>query len=218
MRTYAGAYWDDLESAASFVGVGIQGITVPLRDGMPTLTNNNFVAGDLDHLTGLKGDGSTKYLDTGTKFNDSPQNDFSMSVNVTQTLADTVSGYYLVWQTLANGVSDILSLNDAGSSNNDLYFRCQNRTNNPIADQGSIEDFTGISRTSSAEFLVQYGALSSTITKVSEAPADQLISVFGSPANVKTDARFATYHIGSALDLPTLRTLQDTLITEIAAI
>ena len=216
--TLGGAYWDDMGSAASFVGVGIQGITVPLRDGMPTLTNNNFVAGDLDHLTGLKGDGSTKYLDTGTKFNDSPQNDFSMSVNVTQTLADTVSGYYLVWQTLANGVSDILSLNDAGSSNNDLYFRCQNRTNNPIADQGSIEDFTGISRTSSAEFLVQYGALSSTITKVSEAPADQLISVFGSPANVKTDARFATYHIGSALDLPTLRTLQDTLITEIAAI
>ena len=50
-----------MQSAASFVGVGIQGITVPLRDGMTVLTNNNFVAGDLNQLTGLKGDGSTKY-------------------------------------------------------------------------------------------------------------------------------------------------------------
>ena len=26
-----GAYWDDMESAASFVGVGIQGVTVPSK-------------------------------------------------------------------------------------------------------------------------------------------------------------------------------------------
>ena len=42
-----GAYWDDMESAASFVGVGIQGVTVPLKSTMTALTNNNFVAGDL---------------------------------------------------------------------------------------------------------------------------------------------------------------------------
>ena len=59
-----GAYWDDMKSAASFVGVGIQGITVPLRDGMTVPTQNNFVAGDLNQLTGLKGDGSTKYIAT----------------------------------------------------------------------------------------------------------------------------------------------------------
>ena len=56
-----------LTSAASFVGVGIQGITVPLRDGMTVPTNNNFVADDLDQLTGLLKDGtSLKSIDTNT--------------------------------------------------------------------------------------------------------------------------------------------------------
>ena len=78
--TLGGAYWDDLESAASFVGVGIQGVTVPLKSTMPTLTNNNFVAGDLDPLTGLLSDGSTKYLATGLTGTDLSQNDHSFSV------------------------------------------------------------------------------------------------------------------------------------------
>jgi hypothetical protein len=213
-----GAYWDTMLSATSFVGVGIEGITVPLKDGMPAITNNNFVAADLNQLTGLKGDGSTKYLDTGTKFNDAPQNDFSMSVNATETILEGSGGYYLSWQSFGDGVSDILSLNDAGVSNNDLYTRNQNRTTNSIVDQGSVEDLAGINRTSSTGYLVQYGASSTTITETSQVPANQIISVFGSSANPKTDARLATYHIGRALDLPTLRGLQATLISEIAAI
>ena len=81
--TLGGAYWDDLESAASFVGVGIQGVTVPLKSTMTALTNNNFVAGDLNQLTGLKGDASTKYLDTGALDTQQSQNDVSLSVWVT---------------------------------------------------------------------------------------------------------------------------------------
>ena len=65
--TLGGAYWDTMESSTSFVGVGIQGITVPLRDGMAVPTNNNFVDADLNQLTGLKGDASTKYITTGVK-------------------------------------------------------------------------------------------------------------------------------------------------------
>ena len=211
-----GAYWDTMLSATSFVGVGIEGITVPLKDGMPAITNNNFVAGDLNQLTGLKGNGSTKYLDTGTKFNDAPQNDFSMSVNATETILEGSGGYYLVWQSFVDGVSQIASLNDAGVSNNELSIRCQNRPGDIIVDQGSIEDFTGINRTSSTGYLVQYGASSATITQASQAPANQTVSVFGSSANIRTDARLATYHIGHALDLPTLRGLQATLLSEIA--
>ena len=216
--TLGGAYWDNLESAASFVGVGIEGVTVPLKSTMPTLTNNNFVAGDLNVLTGLKGDGSTKYIDTGTKFNDCPQNDFSMSVNVTETLLESNSGNYLAYEKFVDGVSQIVSINDSGVSNNDLSIRCQTRNVNTISDQGSVEDFTGVSRELSTEYLVQYGASSTTITRASQAPANQIISLFGSPAVSKTNARFATFHIGRSLDMPTLRGLQNTLISEIAAI
>ena len=213
-----GAYWDTMLCATSFVGVGIEGITVPLRDGMTVPTQSNFVAGDLNQLTGLKGDGSTKYIDTGTKFNDCPQNDFSMSVNVTETLLESNSGNYLAYQSFVDGVSQISSSNDSGVSNNDLSIRCQTRNVNTISDQGSVEDFTGVSRELSTEYLVQYGASSTTITQASQAPANQIISLFGSSSINKTNARFATFHIGRSLDMPTLRGLQNTLISEIAAI
>ena len=213
-----GAYWDTMLCATSFVGVGIEGITVPLRDGMTVPTQSNFVAGDLNQLTGLKGDGSTKYIDTGTKFNDCPQNDFSMSVNVTETIFESNTGYYLVWQSFVDGVAQILSFNDAGVSNNDLSTRCQTRNSNIISNQGLVEDFTGVNRELSTEYLVQYGASSTTFTQASQAPANQIISLFGSSALPKTNARFATFHIGRSLDMPTLRGLQNTLISEIAAI
>jgi hypothetical protein len=41
--TLGGAYWDDMLSATSFVGVGIQGVTVPLRDGMTVPTQSNLL-------------------------------------------------------------------------------------------------------------------------------------------------------------------------------
>ena len=67
--TLGGAYWDTMESSTSFVGVGIQGVTVPLTDGMTVPTQNNFVAGDLDQLTGLKGGTGSKSIDTGYSWN-----------------------------------------------------------------------------------------------------------------------------------------------------
>ena len=82
--TLGGAYWDTAQTAGSFVGVGIQGITIPLRNGMPTLTNNNFIAGDLDQLRGLKGDGSTKWLSTGTFDDDTALDDVSISCWITE--------------------------------------------------------------------------------------------------------------------------------------
>jgi hypothetical protein len=78
--TLGGAYWDTMLSSTSFVGVGIQGVTVPLRDGMTVPTNNFFVVGDLDQLTGLKGDGSTKYIATNLAGTALLQDDASASV------------------------------------------------------------------------------------------------------------------------------------------
>ena len=213
--TLGGAYWDDMGSAASFVGVGIQGVTVPLKSTMTALTNNNFVAGDLNQLTGLKGDASTKYLDTGSKFNDFPQNDFSMSCNITEFLQETTNGPYLMYQSFGNGVSQIATQNDAGANPNDLIIRCQERTGAFLTDVGNLEDFYGINRTVSTGYSVQYGASSTTVTATSQAPANQIISILGASTQLKSNARMATYHIGPALNLATLRGLQATLLSEI---
>jgi len=213
-----GAYWDDMGSAASFVGVGIQGVTVPLKSTMTALTNNNFVAGDLDPLTGLKGDASTKYLDTGSKFNDFPQNDFSMSCNITEFIQEATDGNYLTYQSFGDGVSQISTQNDAGVNPNNLITRCNTRNAKINFDLGSLEDLYGINRTVSTEYSVQHGASSTTVTEPSQAPANQIMSIFGASTEAKSNARMATYHIGPALNLATLRGLQATLISEIAAI
>ena len=212
-----GAYWDDMGSAASFVGVGIQGVTVPLKSTMTALTNNNFVAGDLDPLTGLKGDASTKYLDTGSKFNDFPQDDFSMSANITEFIQETTNGSYLMYQSFGNGISQISTQNDQGVNPNNLITRCNTRNGEINFDIGNLEDFYGINRTVSTEYSVQYGASSKTVTESSQAPANQIISIFGASTEVKSNARMATYHIGPALNLATLRGLQETLLSEVAA-
>ena len=215
--TLGGAYWDDMGSAASFVGVGIQGVTVPLKSTMTALTNNNFVAGDLDPLTGLKGDASTKYLDTGSKFNDFPQNDFSMSCNITEFIQETTNGNYLIYQSFGDGISQIATQNDQGVNPNNLITRCNTRNGENNFDIGSLEDLYGINRTVSTEYSVQYGASSKTVTESSQAPANQIISIFGASTEVKSNARMATYHIGPALNLATLRGLQETLLSEVAA-
>jgi len=210
--------WDKLESSALFVGVGIQGVTVPLKSTMTALTNNNFVAGDLDPLTGLKGDGSTKYLDTGSKFNDFPQNDFSMSCNITEFIQETTDGNYLAYQSFGDGISQISTQNDQGVNPNNLITRCNTRNGEINFDIGNLEDLYGINRTVSTEYSVQYGASSKTVTEPSQAPANQIISILGASTEVKSNARMATYHIGPALNLATLRGLQATLLSEIAAI
>jgi len=205
-----GAYWDTMESAASFVGVGIQGVTVPLRDGMPTLTNNNFVAGDLDQLTGLKGDASTKYLDTGALDNSTLQDDVSLSVWVTDNVP-LDNAYWIGSQRLAQR-----------SSVNNTVAKFSARTTssaqvNPSPDL--VDGFIGQTRTVGTDFDWFINTNSGNFVKASTAPLGLDIGVFSYGAgNSKNASRIATYHYGPALDLATLEGLQATLITEIAAI
>ena len=194
-----GAYWDDMLSATSFVGVGIQGITVPLRDGMTVPTNNNFVAGDLNQLTGLKGDGSTKRIDALPNMSGFSQDDVSMSAYQTELLTDN-------WL--------------AGSHN--LYIRRASFSTTcfSAAQTGSFPTLglSGTSRSSSAGYTYRTNGIDEAKTATSEAISDSVFSVVGWRGAFFSNGRLATYHAGPALNLATLEGLQDTLITEIAAI
>jgi len=206
-----GAYWDTMLSSTSFVGVGIQGVTVPLRDGMTVPTNNNFVAGDLDQLTGLKGDASTKYLDTGWSPSSS-QDDFSYSVYAT---AAPTTGY-------------VCGSARSGTGSSNMFF--DGRTRNQAQTQVStniavgVNNITGTSRDTSAGFDWMIGGYNGTTSIASQVASARNFFVFSRTADGAdtpdgiTDARLATYHAGPALNLATLEALQDTLITEIAAI
>jgi len=204
-----GAYWDTMESSASFVGVGIQGVTVPLRDGMTVPTNNNFVAGDLDQLTGLKGDGSTKSIASGITTDDAG------------TLIDVSIGTYLTEQSAAPSnrgfigaqglvIRETTNINEVNTKSRNFASQTTSAT--------SILGFIGHSRSANNSYTLRLNGSSTALVQLTTtvSPNEILLfreSIFGSP----TDARLATYHAGPALDLATLEGLQDTLITEIAA-
>ena len=206
--TLGGAYWDDMLSACSYVGVGIQGITVPLRSGMTVPTNSNFVTADLSQTLGLKGDGSTTSILTGIFGSNLTQDDFSMSAYA---VSDLDTGNLLAGGGGSNGASQISA---------DGNSRCQNGTQNSSGFSGF--GLCGVTRDNSANYDVSVSGSTATVVIASQSPAGlPQLTVFanytGTPVAFSA-ARIATYHIGPALSLATLEALQDTLISEIAAI
>ena len=205
-----GAYWDNMKSAASFVGVGIQGITVPLRDGMTVPTNNNFVAGDLDQLTGLKGDASTKSIATGITSDDAGTlNDVSISAYLTEQSATPASRGFIGTQGLTIRETSIV---------NEVNTKSRNYNSQTTA-ATSILGFIGHSRSANDSYTLRLdGSSAALIQLTTTVPPTELTLFQDSTAGARTDARLATYHAGPALDPATLEGLQDTLISEIAAI
>jgi len=204
-----GAYWDDMLSATSFVGVGIQGITVPLRDGMTVPTNNNFVAGDLNQLTGLKGNGSTKYLDTGYIDSDLAQNNGSLSVYVDT--PSSINGTFYAGTT---------SVGNTGTFIRRRVTNPQLNVHGFLVNVGTaiIGGLVAVSRTGSTSVNARTNQTNYSFTDTSTTPTSDALQIFARQSSGISDARLATYHAGPALNLATLEGLQDTLITEIAAI
>jgi hypothetical protein len=63
--------WDLISGSCILAGARtLNGALVPLKG--PSPANNNFVSGDYNRKTGLKGDGSTKYLDSNINNNSLP--------------------------------------------------------------------------------------------------------------------------------------------------
>jgi hypothetical protein len=205
-----GAYWDTMQSAASFVGVGIQGITVPLRSGMTVPTQNNFVAADLNQLTGLKGDASLKYLGTGVNEGSLSQNDSSISVYLTTDRDVTTTSSYI------GGTIGVFAIIDNATGFRSRHMSSSLQTNGTSTAVGGI---IGISRDNSSDYDWRDVDASGTNIDTSTSQGNLAVEVFASNGgSFLCSARLATYHAGPALDLATLEGLQDTLITEIAAI
>jgi hypothetical protein len=205
-----GAYWTTMETAASFVGVGLEGCLVPLKSGMPTLTNNGFVIGDLNVLTGLLGDTSST-LNTNWSPSSNASDDLSFSVYCTGT---PNTGYVI-------GAADFTA---ASNIQHDGLPRnnCQGFAGTRTA--VSTGNLSGTTRSLSTAYDHRSGGVSDTETQTAVTPTVSNFSIFSRTENAldtvkdPTNARIATYHAGAALNLVTLESLQATLISEIAAI
>lgn len=75
--------WNAIESCCIFAGARtLNGGLVPLKG--PNLSNNAFITSDYNRKTGLKGNGTTKYLNTNYFFNSNQSEDIHASVVFTE--------------------------------------------------------------------------------------------------------------------------------------
>jgi len=202
-----GAYWDDMLSSTSFVGVGIKGITVPLRDGMTVPTNNNFVADDLDQLTGLSSDGATKSLDLNKNATDLSLDDHALSFYLTNGRTTTAGRY------MGGAISNLEILG------NTTGFRARDFSVTIGVHGASVSEtgLIGVSRNNSADYDWIYETTGTAVIPSSVITASPLY-MFRAATTSFPAFRAATYTVGPALNLAALEGLQATLISEIAAI
>jgi hypothetical protein len=196
----------------------LAGALVPLAGDAPT--NNNFVDADYNRETGLKGNGSTKYLDSNRAATESASEDTHLSVYISS--AATGSN-----QAHAGYITNAISPSDPAwsyqfiwrdSTSNAIFFYLGSTTFYSAA--GSATGFSGLSSSSVSSFTTRLNGLQKvgSFTQ-STYPTDYFIFARNNtpgPASF-SDARLAFYSIGEALDLEALDDRVSALVTAIGA-
>jgi len=198
--------WDAIKACCILAGARTtNGALVPLVGDAPTPYNFDLVGDtDYDRKTGLKGDGTTKYLDSNRANDVDPQDDSHLAVYATD-----VSG---VNHAIGGGDPDQTSLYNGGYRSRSLAFQASNWQ----------QGFTGISRSSASSFLYRDASFTGAATIASVGTDSLNYYVFAqgrvsaTPSNYG-DCRLSFYSIGEALDLALLDTRVSALITAIGA-
>ena len=177
---------------------------VPLVGATPT--NNNFVSSDYDRLTGLKGDGNTKSLDSNRANNADPQDDNHNAIYHSANAG--VGGFQLTAGNAATGSNAILRSTGTLQVRN----RTAAGTNSAF---GTTLGFKGISRSASADYTYRVGSTDYTASSVSQTPFNGNVILFSDGNTGYGSDRLAFYSIGESLDLALLDNRVSALITAI---
>ena len=213
----ADGIWDPIKAACIMAGWdGLNGALVPLKGTAPT--NFNFVAGDYDRKTGLKGNASTKYLDTNVKPSDGLQDSAHYSTYVTILGSVSNRDYIGATQTTPfNSFSQIID--NSGALNATLNMGAGFAL--PSGSGNSYTGLFGADRPSASSINVRYNGTTSSTSAQSVTPASLNYFVFGRNLNNAPDrlsGRAHTfYSIGESLDLALLDNRVSTLVAAIGA-
>ena len=209
--------WSAIKASCLLMGARtLSGALTPLAGAAPTPVN--FAVGDYNRKTGLIGNGTTKYINSNRANNADPQDDFHMSVYVTEDSLSSTA-VYIGGGGFADGSSNLVR-----NSTSSLNARVRNTgTGSQVAFSGNIAmNFYGVSRSAAASYAARYDATTATITSASSAASAGNLFVFarGSTANAPDayiPARLAFYSAGTSLDLGLLRSRLSTVYTAIGA-
>lgn len=203
----ADGIWDAIKASCILAGARtLAGALVPLKGTAPT--SYNFVAGDYDRKTGLKGDGSTKYLDSNTLNSSNPINNNHLSVWKN----DTVASHNPYFIGVVSG-SDANAIGKGGIYSNSIAF----------VSGASAVGLIGISRATASTVTVKRPGAIAVSGSLASTAAPSLshfvynLNVNGSLGTQWSASRFSFYSIGESLDLDLLDSRVSTLMTDIGA-
>lgn len=206
----ADSIWSALKASCILAGARtLSGALVPLVGAAPT--NFNFVSADYNRITGLKGNGSTKYLNTNRANDDDPQEDQHLSVWLSE--IGTANSPIFGDDILAGGASLLYH-----RSSGEYLFKSRSSS---IGAGGSLTaGFMGISRDNSANFNAALGSGDAVYTVVNQTPSTKDITLFRSLSNGVNpsyyNGRAPFFSAGTSLSLPNLRSRVTTLVSEIS--
>jgi hypothetical protein len=204
--------WDAIKASCILAGARtLTGALVPLVGTAPT--NFNFGAGDYNRKTGLKGNGTSKYLNANRLNNaESSLNSKHISVYATEHHTRNATRCDLGTITSTGG-SELVATTTA------RFFRVN--INSPvntysISDTSTDAGFWGASRTSSTTVTGRYNNINTFLTGVPSASNALETRIFARDVSF-SDARLAFYSIGESLNLALLDARVTTLVNAFAA-
>ena len=210
--------WTAMGTFVSLMGARtLAGALIDVKTPSLSYTNVNFVSGDYNRTTGLVGDGSTKYLNTGYDNNVNSQDDKSLWVMAHTVDTSGSTGYIGIGNTGVNGASRIT----VGAGGTDISARL-NTLNPATRAGGNVAGLIGGRRViSTTQFA--YGNNGETSGSFSsQTPLAGNIYVFainetGTPAKF-TNARLRACAVGANHDLTLAQNCMNTYIASITSL
>jgi hypothetical protein len=205
----ADGIWTAIKASCILAGARrLNGALVPLVGAAPT--NFNFTSGNYNRKTGLRGNTTTKYLDSNRANNADPQNNSHIAAYVSTLGIGTIM---VGGDNLSTGRNNI---DDTGVNGR---FDC--RTLSAVsAARINANTLAGVSRSSSASFNYRLNGSTATQSTTSNLPDGVNTFIFarsnGGVIENFTNARLAFYSIGESLDLALLDTHVTDLINAFA--
>ena len=207
----ADGIWSAIKASCILAGARtLTGALVPLVGAAPT--NINFVSGDYNRETGLKGNGLSQRLDSNRNNNADPQNNKHVSVFSTERETRAIDQIYIGSDTGPGGTA----IRSSAIGRTQFQINCQTFS---TQDRDVSSSLLGANRASSAEYVLRLNSSNITINTASQTPDANNLQVFSRRAGLgPTDARLAFYSIGESLDLALLDARVTTLINAFAAV
>jgi hypothetical protein len=207
--------WNSVLASCIMMGARtIEGAIVPLKG--PTPTGFNFVSGDYNRKTGIVGNGSTKYIDTGF-LDENPTYRLNYHCGVHQTVAGSGNGAKIVAKVTADNFDEVAIRRNTPTN---IALNGRNANTN----DGGLEvapAFIIQARSVSATFIGHNNGTAYTYTRTASNNATNvnwLLYRRNASTPTYTTSRITFYTIGTALDATDLANYETRVLALVAAI